>query len=174
MGRWWAGLALFAGSALFLGTGWSQAYAQQEVRVGLADYSITPNPITVRAGERVRFIASNTGERNHDLRVEGQGVTFEIVSGSDSHVPPGQTATAEFTFNRAGTYQMWCPVFDHRERGMDGNFIVAAATAPAAAPAQAPRQLPRTGDPGVGLGLGLQAAAGVGLATLGVMRRRRA
>jgi len=166
-------LALLLGAMLVLGVGPAVAYADQDVRVGLADYSITPNPITVWAGERVRFIANNTGERNHDLRIEGQGVTFEIVSGSDSHVPPGQTATAEFTFNRAGTYQMWCPVFDHRERGMDGNFIVAAATAPAAAPAQAPRQLPRTGDPGIALMFGALAAAGAGLASFGLIIRRR-
>jgi LPXTG-motif cell wall-anchored protein len=179
MGTWRAGLALLVGSVLFLGIGLAPAYAQQEVRVGLTEYTITPNPITVRAGERVRFTASNTGARPHDLHIEGQGVAFEVVSDPGVHIPAGQTATAEFTFNAVGTYQMWCPVGDHREQGMEGNFVVVAAgaaappTRPAPAPAQAPRQLPRTGDPGIALTFGALAAAGAGLASLGLIIRRR-
>jgi uncharacterized cupredoxin-like copper-binding protein len=180
---------LLLGALVVLGSGGGVAYADpdQDVRVGLADFTISPNPITVRAGEKVIFTGNNMGQRNHDLHIEGPGVAFEIVPGSDMHIPPGQTAMGEMTFNTPGTYQMWCPVGNHREMGMEGSFVVlaaAAAPAPAAAaqparppaqvPAQAPRALPRTGEAGTDVMLGTLAAAGIGLMGLGVLRRRRA
>src|SRR5215208_4949913 len=111
----------FFGVALALGPG--LASAQQDTRVTLTEYTISPNPITVRAGERVRFMANNpaTSQRPHDLRIEGQGVAFEVVPG-DGNIAAGQSATAEMTFNTLGTYQMWCPVGNHRQQGMEGQF----------------------------------------------------
>jgi uncharacterized cupredoxin-like copper-binding protein len=53
---------------------------------------------------------------------------------------PGQSAT--FTFPTPGRFEFWCPVGQHRERGMVGTLTVVAAGAPAA-PAPAPVQIPR-------------------------------
>jgi LPXTG-motif cell wall-anchored protein len=182
------GAVLLLGVLVLLGSGGGVAHAEpdQNVSVVLADFSISPNPITVRAGEKVIFTGNNTAQRNHDLHIEGQGVVFEIVPGSDMHIPPGQTAMGEMTFNTPGTYQMWCPVGNHRGMGMDGTFVVLAATAapapaaaqparpPAQVPAQAPQALPRTGEAGSDVMLGTLAAAGMGLLAFGLLRRRRA
>jgi uncharacterized cupredoxin-like copper-binding protein len=105
------------------------ALAQQQAQITLNEWSIQPASITVAAGERVQFRIMNTGERIHDLRIEGMGVTFEAVPGSDS-IQPGQSAAVNFTFAQAGTYEMYCPVGQHRQAGMDGTFMVALGGAP--------------------------------------------
>jgi LPXTG-motif cell wall-anchored protein len=175
------------------------AYAQaQTVRLDLGDFTITPSSATVRAGERVTFQATNTGQRNHDVRVEGPGgVAFEVVDGpvactgsmptdpaGAACILPGQSATKDFTFTTPGTYQMWCPTGTHRQQGMEGTITVLAAGAPMpaapaaaparpAAPAQMPGALPRTGEPAFALLLGGLAAAGAGLVSAGLLLRRR-
>ena len=109
-------------------------------------------------------------------------------------------ATFEFTFTTPGSYQMWCPVGNHRAQGMEGTFVVTAAAAgapaaqpspkpaapaaqpspkpagqaaPAPSPAQAPQALPRTGDPGATLLVGVLGVAGAALFSAGAALRRR-
>jgi plastocyanin len=155
-------LALAAG-ALALALGAGTASADQDVRVELGEFFFRPNTITVRAGEKVRFTGVNVGQFPHDIHIEGHGVTFEMIAGA-GNVPTGQTGSGEMTFTTPGDYDMWCPVGQHRQRGMVATFRVVSAGA-------APAQLPRTGGPSELLGL--VGALGAACAGGGLLLRRR-
>ena len=150
--------------------GSSTALADQTFSVKLVDFAFQPNAFTVKAGEKVTFQAQNSGQRPHNIEIEGSGVKWLLVEGGN--VAPGASATGTATFNTPGTYEFYCPVGNHRAQGMTATFTVtaaAAAAAPAAAPAAA---LPKTGDPLALLGGALAAAGGL-LTAGGFFLRRR-
>ena len=151
------------------------AYAQQTVTLRASEFMFEPSSITVPAGRPVTFMVENVGQFPHDLHIEGHGVVFEVVGGG-GNVAAGQSASGTTTFTTPGTYEFWCPVGNHRDRGMVGTLTVTAAGAPGApavgAPAQTPGALPRTGDaPSPAPGLLL--LGGAVLVGLGWLLRRR-
>src|SRR5437867_3306910 len=161
------GRALLVTGVVVAALGSSSAFADQTFRVEMREFSFQPNSFTVRAGEKTTFQAQNAGQFPHDIHIDGPGgFSWELVAGS-GNVAAGQSATGEMTFNAPGTYEFYCPVGNHRARGMTATFTVtaaagaAAAPAPAAAPATA--GLPRTGEPATLFG-GALAAAGALLA----------
>jgi hypothetical protein len=58
----------------------------------------------------------NEGRVTHALSVEGFGST--------GLVGPGGEAVLEFTVEEEGVFSIWCPVGDHRARGMEGVLVV--------------------------------------------------
>ena len=115
---------------------------EQRIEVELTEFSITPNSITVTAGEPVTFVVSNTGGAPHNLEfeLEAQGLEQLLF---DTNLQPGETREATVTFDTPGEWVMYCPVGNHRAQGMEGRLIVQAAgtptptTAPAATPTPA-------------------------------------
>lgn len=153
-------------SMLTIGAG--AAFAQQAVNVELADFSFSQKTFSARVGEKFTFNARNVGQRPHDIKIEGPGgFTWEMVPGNGS-VAPGTSGSGEVTFSAPGTYEVYCPVGNHRGQGMVASFTVLAA-GPAG---QAGQTLPRSGDP-----MGLLAAGFAGLGALsfgaGIVLRRR-
>lgn len=89
--------------------------ADQEVEVSLRDgFTIVASPATIRAG-RVKFTVTNEDSQNHGFSIEGQGL--------EQVVAPGATLTRE-TRMTSGTAILYCPVEDHRERGMQTQLTV--------------------------------------------------
>jgi uncharacterized cupredoxin-like copper-binding protein len=116
-------VAMAAVGALALSTGsGSLAFAQETVKVTLKDGDLGFKEITVK-GE-TRFNIENAGERDHALEIEGEigGKEFEI---SSRVLKPGQSSVFIAKLP-AGTYEAYCPVSDHRERGMDGKITWAS------------------------------------------------
>jgi hypothetical protein len=91
---------------------------------------------------------------------------------ADGPVDGGANFTG--TVNLApGRYDVWCPVGQHRERGMVGTLTVAGAAAGGAA--QVPGALPRTGDADLIVPSGTAGIlAGLALIIGGLVVRRRA
>jgi uncharacterized cupredoxin-like copper-binding protein len=87
------------------------------VEIELADFKITPNEFTVKAGELV-FAFENTGRYTHDFRIEGQGI--------DVKAPKiGARRSREWSATLTpGTYRISCPISNHDQRGMEGTLIV--------------------------------------------------
>ena len=88
-----------------------------EVTVVLNEFYIEPNAIWIpEPGATVRLIVVNEGRVVHALTVKGVGSTG-IIS-------PGGEATLEFTVEESMVLEIWCPVGDHRQRGMEGVLVV--------------------------------------------------
>jgi plastocyanin len=162
------GLLLVAAGLLTIGGGAAAVYAQSTTTVVMNEFTFTPDRMVVPAG-RDTFTMQNTGQFPHNVHIEGNGVSVDVKP--DSPVAGGESFSGAVTLT-AGTYQVWCPVSNHRERGMVGTLTVAGAAAGGAA--QVPTALPRTGDSDASL-LVAQAATGGGLLLVGLgwfVRRR--
>lgn len=85
--------------------------AAGEVEVSLVDYEINM-PSTLPAGPTT-FRVRNDGNSEHSFEVEGQGVEEAL----ETPLQPGGTATLEVDLS-PGSYEIYCPVADHADRGM--------------------------------------------------------
>jgi plastocyanin len=166
MGR--LGLALVAVGLLTIGGGAAAVYAQSTSTVVMAEFTFNPDRMVVSAG-RDTFTLRNAGQFPHNVHIEGNGVALDVKP--DGPVAGGQTFTGAVTLS-PGTYDVWCPVGNHREQGMVGTLTVAGTAAGGAA--QVPTALPRTGDADAGLPLGQAGLlGGLLLVGLGWFVRRR-
>lgn len=75
-----------------------------------------PNQITVKKGERVTIEFKNAGG-THDLVIDEFNVKTKLTNS-------GETTTVEFTPDKAGTFEFYCSVSNHKEMGMSGTLIV--------------------------------------------------
>jgi plastocyanin len=87
------------------------------VDVSLTDFAIEPAAITADPGSYT-FRVTNDGAALHALEIEG---------------PSGEVETTELAAGESGElnvdledgeYEMYCPVGDHRDRGMEGTITV--------------------------------------------------
>ena len=87
------------------------------VEVSLGEFAIEPSTIEVDPGSYT-FRVTNDGGAVHALEIEGpsgEEETAELASGE----------SAELNVDlEDGEYEMYCPVGDHRERGMEGTITV--------------------------------------------------
>lgn len=81
------------------------------IEVDLDEYGISM-PDTIPAG-RTEFLVSNDGGEEHNFEIEGQGIEQEFAQ----HLKPGETQTMLVDLT-PGTYEIYCPVEDHADRGM--------------------------------------------------------
>jgi uncharacterized cupredoxin-like copper-binding protein len=68
----------------------------------------------------VAFKIKNDGEIVHALEVEGPKGEVETEA-----IQPGKSATLEADLSKAGSYEWYCPIGNHRQQGMGGRISVA-------------------------------------------------
>jgi uncharacterized cupredoxin-like copper-binding protein len=90
----------------------------EAVDMSLTDFALNPADPSVNAGT-VTFDVTNDGQTTHALEVEGPGEEVETED-----LAPGDAAKLTVDLNKPGTYEMYCPVGNHREMGMEGEITV--------------------------------------------------
>lgn len=81
-----------------------------------ANFSFTPNTITVKKGEKVKIIFKNV-EGFHDFVIDELNVrTTQLKAGAEEVV--------EFTPTEVGQFEFYCSVGKHRQMGMKGTLTV--------------------------------------------------
>ncbi len=88
------------------------------IEVRETEYALDPADITLEQPGTYVFRAVNVGNATHALEIEGQGIEEET-----ENLQPGESAELTVTLE-PGTYEMYCPVSNHRELGMDGSVTV--------------------------------------------------
>ncbi len=91
-----------------------------EFKIALSQSALTPGTYT--------FHAVNAGQTVHGLEVDGPGLTDKATPGV---LQPGQSADLTVTL-KAGRYDVYCPVGQHKALGMNLEVTVAGATTTAA------------------------------------------
>ncbi|HYT52874.1 MAG TPA: cupredoxin domain-containing protein [Gaiellaceae bacterium] len=95
---------------------------QQTVTISEAEFSVTPNAVDVGRPGTVAFKVRNIGHIAHALEIEGNGVEEKTSS-----IQPGQSATLTVELAKAGSYEMYCPIDGHEDKGMKGAITVAGS-----------------------------------------------
>ena len=71
------------------------------------------------------FKAQDRGSTQHALTIEGKGVKGQGGEATlKQALSPGQNGVLTVTFQKAGTYEMYCPVDGHEQLGMKGRVVV--------------------------------------------------
>jgi uncharacterized cupredoxin-like copper-binding protein len=96
----------------------------------------TPDVLTVREGDTVRFVVRNMGRMLHEMVI---GTPDELAKHAALmakfpnmehgapymvHVDPGKTGEIVWHFNRAGNFEFACLIAGHYEAGMRGTITV--------------------------------------------------
>ena len=88
------------------------------IPVSLQDFSIDPSTLSPREGGTITFSVVNKGPSPHALEIDGNGVEEETDTLSTGD-------HADLTVDlKPGTYEIYCPIGDHRARGMEGTVVV--------------------------------------------------
>ena len=66
------------------------------------------------------FAVSNAGQIPHALEVEGPN--GEAKTGT---IEPGKSEDLKVDLSKAGTYEWYCPIGNHKDQGMKGEIKVA-------------------------------------------------
>ena len=96
-----------------------EAAIGEEVEVSLSEFTIDM-PDELPAGPTT-FAISNDGGTEHSFEIESEDMGFE--EGLDENLDPGESATLEVDLE-PGTYEVYCPVGNHREQGMELELTV--------------------------------------------------
>lgn len=108
-----SGASVGAGAAADVGV---DMLATREFKVNGGSMYFDPKEIRVNRGERVRIVFTNV-EGFHDW-------VIDEFSAKTGRLQAGQTQTIEFVADKAGTFEYYCSVGNHRQQGMKGNLIV--------------------------------------------------
>ncbi len=88
----------------------------QVVSVDGSNFTFSVKEIKVKKGDRVNIVFTDKGG-NHDFVIDEFGVKTSILK-------TGGTENVSFVTNKAGTYDFYCSVANHRAMGMVGKLIV--------------------------------------------------
>ena len=88
------------------------------IRAIETEYHVALSRMSIPAG-RYTITAVNKGHVQHGLIVNGPGVPDKLIG----IVKPGHSASKVITL-RKGTYDVFCPLSNHKMRGMDTHLTV--------------------------------------------------
>jgi uncharacterized cupredoxin-like copper-binding protein len=92
------------------------------------EFKLSPSSVTLSKPGTYTFKAQNEGSTQHSLEIEGNGVKSEGSEGGEAELKqvlnPGQSGVLTVTFQKSGTYEMYCPVDGHEQEGMKGEVVV--------------------------------------------------
>lgn len=88
----------------------------KEFTIASDHFSFVPNSMQVKKGDRVKITFSNP-LGTHDLKVDEFNVATPKLSA-------GQSAVVEFIADKAGAFEYYCSVGNHRASGMWGTLVV--------------------------------------------------
>jgi uncharacterized cupredoxin-like copper-binding protein len=95
----------------------------QTISIGESEFKLDPSSVKVDRAGTVTFKVTNNGQIDHALEVEGQGVEEETET-----IEPGETAQLTVDLSKDGSYEIYCPIDGHRDKGMAGTLTVGAAS----------------------------------------------
>ena len=107
------------------------------IKVDMRDtMRFSPARLTVKRGETVRFVVTNSGKTMHEMVL---GTMYELKDHAElmrkfpgmehdepymAHVRPGRTETLAWQFTKAGEFFYGCLIPGHFEAGMVGKIVV--------------------------------------------------
>jgi uncharacterized cupredoxin-like copper-binding protein len=91
----------------------------KKIVISETEFKLDPSSVKLDKPGTYVFEAKNNGSVEHALEIEGQGVEEET-----STLGPGEEAEVRVTLTKAGSYEMYCPISNHRDQGMEGTVTL--------------------------------------------------
>jgi hypothetical protein len=91
------------------------------IKVTETEYTLNAEPRDGLIPASYTFLVQNDGNETHALAIRGPGVDEQT-----QQIPAGEEPVEFAVPLRPGTYELWCPVGDHRDRGMQMSLLVEA------------------------------------------------
>jgi plastocyanin len=92
-----------------------------KMEITAKDFTFNPDRIVVSRGQNIDLTMTNEGSARHSVGIK---LPDAEVKFSDP-VDPGSKRTLSFKApERAGEYEIYCPMGNHRERGMSATLVV--------------------------------------------------
>ncbi len=88
----------------------------KEVTISSSNFKYTPSLINVNKGDKVKITLKNNGGM-HDLFIDSYDVKTKVIES-------GQEDSIEFIADKAGTFDFWCTIGNHKAMGMVGKLVV--------------------------------------------------
>lgn len=89
---------------------------EQTITIEAGGFYYKPAEIRIKKGQKVKIVM-NSVDMMHDFNIDELEVKMPIVKS-------GETGTVEFTPDTVGTFEYYCSVGQHREKGQVGTLIV--------------------------------------------------
>jgi plastocyanin len=99
--------------------GGSSGTPAKTITIDETEFKLSPATVNLSQPGTYEFKAVNNGSTQHALEIEGNGVEDETET-----IGPGDTASVTVELTEEGSYEMYCPVGDHKDRGMEGTVVV--------------------------------------------------
>jgi uncharacterized cupredoxin-like copper-binding protein len=109
-------------------TGGASGGVIKTVAIKETQFKLSPSSVTLSKPGTYAFKAENKGTTQHSLAIEGKGIKSEGGQAGEAKLKqalnPGQSGVLTVTFQKPGTYDMYCPVDGHEQLGMKGEVVV--------------------------------------------------
>ncbi len=105
------------GNEMMVGSDAAVPEAGKEFTIDSFEFGYDQKTITVKEGDTVTINLTNSGKMPHDWVVD----EFDAAT---KQIKNGETDTLTFVADKAGTYEFYCSVGQHRANGMVGTLIV--------------------------------------------------
>jgi uncharacterized cupredoxin-like copper-binding protein len=93
-----------------------------------SEFELSPSTVTLSKPGTYAFKAENKGSAEHSLEIDGEGVKGKGGEVGEArlkqNLDSGQSGVLTVTFQKPGTYEMYCPIIGHRLAGMKGSVVV--------------------------------------------------
>lgn len=89
----------------------------KEFKVTGSSFAFAPAVMSVKKGETVRIVFTNSGGKHDWVLDEFTGARTKVLDA-------GQSETIEFVADKAGSFEYYCSVGQHRAAGMKGTLTV--------------------------------------------------
>ena len=96
--------------------------ASETITITETEFALEPAEVAVKKAGVVEFEVVNAGEIPHALEIENEELEEET-----EQIAPGESATLTVELP-AGTYELYCPIGDHEDQGMEGVLHVAGGS----------------------------------------------
>jgi uncharacterized cupredoxin-like copper-binding protein len=105
------------------GSGGGGGGSAETVQLSATDFKFTPASPTVAEPGEVTFVVTNDGDTDHALEVEGPDEEQETDT-----IAPGDSAELTVDLSEEGSFEMYCPIGNHKEMGMEGEVVVGSGS----------------------------------------------
>lgn len=91
----------------------------QRIEIVGTEFQLEPSEVQLDGPGTYTFVLSNEGGTIHALEVEGHGVEEQT-----GEIEAGETAELTVELPEEGEYELYCPVGNHKDEGMEGTIVV--------------------------------------------------